>query len=74
MGADYVKAVKAPLSQVKLLAVGGVKPENFGAYMKAGICGFGIGSFIVDKNLIEAGKFTEITKRAREYREAAQNI
>ena len=52
LGADYVKAVKAPLSHVKFLAVGGVNTENMSDYLKAGVCGFGLGSNIVDKKLI----------------------
>lgn len=43
LGANYVKAVKAPLSHVKLLAVGGVDESNMQDYLKAGVSGFGIG-------------------------------
>ncbi len=42
MGIDYVKAVKAPLSHIKLLAVGGIDENNISDYLKAGVCGFGI--------------------------------
>ena len=48
LGAEYVKAVKAPLSHVKLLAVGGIHDKNMAEYIKAGVCGFGIGSNITD--------------------------
>ena len=36
-------------------------------YLKAGVCGFGIGSNIVNKKLIDAGDFTAITELARKY-------
>ena len=67
LGAEYVKSVKAPLSHVKLLAVGGIHDKNMAEYIKAGVCGFGIGSNITDKALINAGDFEKITYLARKY-------
>ena len=66
-GTEYVKAVKAPLSHIKLLAVGGVDENNIADYAKAGACGFGIGSNIVNKKFIEEGAFDEITELARTF-------
>jgi len=62
MGPEYVKAVKAPLANIKLLAVGGVDEENMGDYFKAGACGIGLGSNIIDKKLLEAEDYDGITK------------
>lgn len=67
VGADYIKAVKAPLSNIRLLAVGGVRKENMAEYLKAGACGIGLGSNIADNKLIEAGNFKAITELTREY-------
>jgi len=67
LGSGYVKAIKAPLSHIRFLGVGGIDENNMGEYLKAGVCGFGIGSNIVNKKLIEAGNFAEITKLARAY-------
>lgn len=69
-GPGYVKAVKAPLSHIKIIAVGGVNVENIEAYLKAGASGFGIGTNIVDKELINNGRYDEITVLARKYVEA----
>lgn len=69
-GTEYVKAVKAPLSHVKLLAVGGIDEKNIADYAKAGACGFGVGSNIVNKKLIEAGEFGKITELAKEFLKA----
>lgn len=66
-GTEYVKAVKAPLSHIKLLAVGGVDENNIKDYAKAGACGFGIGSNIVNKKYIEEGNFDKITELARAF-------
>lgn len=69
MGVDYVKAIKAPLSHIKLLAVGGINENNMNDYLDAGACGFGLGSNIVSKKLIDSGEFSEITKLAKKYTE-----
>ena len=65
LGSGYVKAMKAPLSHIRFLGVGGIDENNMEEYMKAGVCGFGIGSNIVNKKLIEAGDFEAITELAR---------
>jgi len=67
LGADYIKAVKAPLSDVKLLAVGGIDENNMSEYLKAGVCGFGIGSNIVNKKMIDNDDFEGITELAKKY-------
>lgn len=67
LGAEYIKAVKAPLSHIKMLAVGGINERNIPDYLKAGICGFGIGSNIISKKLIDENKFDEITSLAEKY-------
>ncbi len=73
LGTDYVKAVKAPLSHIKLLAVGGINEKNINDYAKAGVCGFGIGSNIVNKEYIEKEEYGKITALAKEYISALKN-
>ena len=67
MGIEYFKAVKAPLSHIKLIAVGGINEKNMSEFIDAGICGFGIGSNIVNKKMIEEENFEEITNLAKKY-------
>lgn len=67
LGPAYVKAVRAPLSGIEFLAVGGVDLTNIKDFLKVGISGFGIGSGIVKNDLVKAGKFDEITAMAKEY-------
>ena len=66
-GCAYIKAVKAPLSNIKLLAVGGVDENNMKSYIDIGVSGFGIGSNIVKKSLVGAGEFDKITELAKKY-------
>lgn len=67
LGSGYVKAMKAPLSHIRFLGVGGIDEKNMTEYLKSGVSGFGIGSNIVNRKLIEAGNFEEITKLVRMY-------
>ena len=69
MGSDYIKDIRAPLSNVKLLAVGGVDENNMKSYFDAGAVGIGIGSGIVKKKMIDEGDYEGITALARLYTE-----
>lgn len=67
LGTDYVKAIKAPLSHIRLLAVGGVNENNLSDYLRSGVCGFGIGSNIVSKKLVDESNYDAITELAKKY-------
>lgn len=67
LGSSYVKAVKAPLSHLKMLAVGGVDENNMTEYLKAGVNGFGLGSNIIDKKKIAENDWAGITSLAQKY-------
>jgi 2-dehydro-3-deoxyphosphogluconate aldolase / (4S)-4-hydroxy-2-oxoglutarate aldolase len=66
-GIGYIKAVRAPLSHIPVLAVGGVSDENLLDFFNAGVSGVGVGSNIVNCKLIGEGKFSELTKLAKKY-------
>ncbi len=66
-GPNYIKTLKAPLSNGRLLAVNGITAENMGTYLEAGACGVGVGSGIVNKKMIEEGDFAGITALAKKY-------
>ena len=74
MGPSYVKAVRAPLPHVPLLAVGGIDLCSLADYAKAGVCGFGIGGSIVDRKLIDAGDFEAIARLAEKYVSAVREL
>ena len=69
LGLSYIKAIRAPLSHIPMLAVGGVNETNMGEFLGAGLAGFGIGSNIVSKKLIEKGDFAALTALAKQYTE-----
>ncbi|MGY3211612.1 bifunctional 4-hydroxy-2-oxoglutarate aldolase/2-dehydro-3-deoxy-phosphogluconate aldolase [Mucilaginibacter sp. HD30] len=53
MGPNYIKEVKAPLNKIRLVPTGGITLENIETFKNAGADGYGLGSSLFDKNLIE---------------------
>ena len=73
LGTAYVKAVRAPISHVKLLAVGGINEDNVADFLHAGMVGAGVGGNLANKKWIEAGEFEKITETARKLLDAVKN-
>ena len=65
LGPAYIKAIRAPLSHVPLMAVGGVNEKNTADFMKAGCVGLGVGGNLVNKDWIENGEWAKITALAK---------
>ncbi len=70
LGPQYIKALRAPLSQIPLMAVGGVNERNAADFLAAGCMGVGVGGNLVRKDLIAAGEWDGLTRIARDYRKA----
>ena len=64
LGPQYIRDVRAPLPQVKLMPTGGVTLDNAGDWIRAGAVAVGIGSALVDTKAIEEGRFDVITANA----------
>ena len=65
LGVSYLKAIRAPISHVKLMAVGGINEGNAAAFLKAGAVGLGVGGNRAKRACIEAGEFDKLTEAAR---------
>ena len=72
LGSGYIKALRAPLSQLSLMAVGGIDLDNMAAYLAAGACSVGIGSNIVSQTRVEEGDFEAIRALAKQYAACAK--
>lgn len=66
LGTAYVKDVLAPLKHLKLIAVGGVSPDNAADYIKAGCVGIAASGALVNKEWIAAGEYGKIAAVARQ--------
>lgn len=71
-GPAYIKAVLAPLPQVKLVPTGGVSLENTADFIKAGAVAVAVGSNLVDKKAVAEGNFPLLTKLAQQFIEAVK--
>ncbi|WP_223634629.1 bifunctional 4-hydroxy-2-oxoglutarate aldolase/2-dehydro-3-deoxy-phosphogluconate aldolase [Planococcus sp. 4-30] len=67
VGSKYISDLKGPLSQIDIMAVGGISLTNAEEFLKAGSSALGIGSSLVDNKLVKQGEFGEIEKRARDF-------
>jgi len=67
LGPQYIKDVRAPLPQVRLMPTGGVTPENAGDWIRAGAVAVAAGSSLLDSAAIESGRFEVITANARRF-------
>ena len=69
LGPSYIKAVKAPLKHIPVMAVGGINEKNARDYIAAGAAGVGVGGNLVNRQWVSEGKFDEIGRIAGELRE-----
>jgi 2-dehydro-3-deoxyphosphogluconate aldolase/(4S)-4-hydroxy-2-oxoglutarate aldolase len=66
-GADYLRALKAPLPQVKLLPTGGVDRHTAADYIRAGATALGVGAALIDLKVLQAQGDDALSARAREF-------
>ena len=64
LGMEFFKGVLAPMPHLKLMPTGGVNLENPGEWLQAGACAVGIGSALVDKEMVALGNFGIIKRNA----------
>jgi 2-dehydro-3-deoxyphosphogluconate aldolase/(4S)-4-hydroxy-2-oxoglutarate aldolase len=67
-GPAYLKAIKGPLPQISLTAVGGVTVDNAADFVRAGADFVGVGGELVNQKLLDVSDFAQITERARAFR------
>jgi 2-dehydro-3-deoxyphosphogluconate aldolase/(4S)-4-hydroxy-2-oxoglutarate aldolase len=66
-GPSYLKALRGPLPQIKMMPTGGVDLNTAESFLKAGACCLGVGSSLVDPKLVAAGDFAKIRDLAAQY-------
>ncbi len=66
-GPAYLRALLAPLPQVRLLPTGGVNLETAAEFLRAGACALGVGSSLVEPKALAQRDFARITSLASQY-------
>ena len=65
LGPQFLRDVRAPLPQVKLMPTGGVTIDNAGDWIRAGAVAVGLGSALLDVKAIDGNRFDVVTASAR---------
>ncbi len=68
-GPSLIKAIRGPLPQIPLVPTGGVKLDNTAEFIRAGSAMVAVGGNLVNKDLVKAKKFDEMTELARRFKE-----
>ncbi|RUL87527.1 bifunctional 4-hydroxy-2-oxoglutarate aldolase/2-dehydro-3-deoxy-phosphogluconate aldolase [Tautonia sociabilis] len=66
-GPSYLKALRGPLPQVRVMPTGGVDLNTAESFLKAGACCLGVGSSLVEPAAIRSGDFSRIRSLAEQY-------
>jgi 2-dehydro-3-deoxyphosphogluconate aldolase/(4S)-4-hydroxy-2-oxoglutarate aldolase len=72
LGAAYIKSLKGPFPDIRLMPTGGVTVERVQGYFQAGASALGVGSELFKKEWMEKGDWVAIELTARKYVEAVK--
>jgi len=64
VGPRYIKDLKGPLAQIRMIPVGGVDERNTKLFIESGAFAVGVGSCLVNAADVTKGDFEKIKKRA----------
>jgi len=70
-GIPYLKAIRGPINHIPLMAVGGIDETNIKVFLENGCMSGGIGSNLFRADLINGGKWDELSNLSRMFVEAA---
>ena len=73
-GPKYLRAISAPLPQIRLMPTGGVNLDTAVDFLKAGACALGIGGSLVEPKAVASGDLKRIESLARQYVELVKSF
>jgi 2-dehydro-3-deoxyphosphogluconate aldolase / (4S)-4-hydroxy-2-oxoglutarate aldolase len=68
-GARYLRSLKAPLPEIRLIPTGGVSQATAADFIRAGAEAVGVGADLVDLKAVREGRADDITNAAKKYLE-----
>jgi 2-dehydro-3-deoxyphosphogluconate aldolase/(4S)-4-hydroxy-2-oxoglutarate aldolase len=63
-GPSLIKAIRAPLPELEIVPVGGVNLDNAASFVRHGAAALGVGSSLINQQLLDAGDMDALTARA----------
>lgn len=73
-GAEYLKALKGPFPNIKLLPTGGVTLDTMGSYVSAGAAALGVGTALADYKLLQTKGHAALVELAQRYATAYREV
>ena len=73
-GSNYLKILRGPLPQVRLLPTGGVTLDNMAGFLEAGAFAVGIGGGLVEPQALASGDLKRIESQARRFAELFRQV
>lgn len=71
-GPAYIRSLKGPMPEIKLVPTGGVSLANAAAFIEAGAEAVGVGGELVDLKALREGRDSDVTERARQLAESVK--
>ena len=71
LGPAYIRALLAPMPELRLAPTGGVRLDNIADYLDAGAVALGVGGSMIDPAWLEAGDWEALQSAAQEWTVAA---
>lgn len=72
LGPGYIKDIRGPLPQVRLVPTGGVDLSNAGDFIRAGAAALAVGTAMIDSRAVAEGRFDVVTETAQRFVEAVR--
>ena len=66
-GPNYLKALRGPLPQIRLMPTGGVDLNTAESFLKAGACCLGVGGSLVEPKAVADGDFARLRDLASQF-------
>jgi 2-dehydro-3-deoxyphosphogluconate aldolase/(4S)-4-hydroxy-2-oxoglutarate aldolase len=73
-GPGYLKSLRGPFPQIRVMPTGGVDLTTAEAFLRAGACCLGVGSQLVDPKAVAQKDFVRLTELARQYAALVQRV
>lgn len=76
LGPAFLEAIKALFPNLLFMPTGGVdlSKENIAGWFKAGVCAVGMGSKLIDKEILQNANFDLLTKRTTDVLEVIRSV
>ncbi|WP_456276457.1 bifunctional 4-hydroxy-2-oxoglutarate aldolase/2-dehydro-3-deoxy-phosphogluconate aldolase [Bacillus sp. AK128] len=74
LGVNYIKEIRGPLNHIDMIATGGINLQNMNQVLQNGAMAVGLGGNLVNNQLVEQGRFQEITSIAKGFVDLVKEV